>query len=341
MLVKFKENRVRRAYFGGKRIDCFYGKLGENTRYPEEWLASTTEAFNPDMPKAGEGVSETEGGENFRELLEKNGIELLGERCYALDGGKASVLVKLLDSAERLVIQCHPTAEFAAARMNSQFGKTECWYILDADDGACVYLGFKEGITRDRWERLFEEQNVDGMLASLHKFPVKPGELWFVDGGVPHAIGGGSLMIELQEPSDLMVIPERVTPSGVTLAEKKLHGGLGFDGMFDVFTYEGFSEDEIRKRYFRETPRKENEPVTVVGSDLTDKFSMSRITVRKEADFNLKDRYAVAIVTNGTGALICDGETVSVKKGDSLFIGADSDRILLKGNFEIVLCVSH
>ena len=69
MLVKFKENRVRRAYFGGKRIDRFYGKVGENTRYPEEWLASTTEAFNPDMPKAGEGLSLTDDGRIFRDFI--------------------------------------------------------------------------------------------------------------------------------------------------------------------------------------------------------------------------------------------------------------------------------
>ena len=111
--------------------------------------------------------------------------------------------------------------------------------------------------------------------------------------------------------------------------------------MFDVFTYEGFSEDEIKKRYFREPPRKENELVTIVGSDLTDKFSMSRITVRKESDFNLKDRYAVAVVTSGEGELLCDNKAVSLKTGDSLFIGADSGRVKLKGIFEIVLCISH
>ena len=105
--------------------------------------------------------------------------------------------------------------------------------MLSCDDNACVYLGFKPGITREKWQELFLRQDTEKMLGCLHKFPVKAGDLWFVAGGVPHAIGGGCLMIELQEPSDLMVIPERVTPAGITLAGQKLHGGLGFEKMFD------------------------------------------------------------------------------------------------------------
>ena len=106
MIVKFKENRVRRAYFGGKRIDKFLGKEDpKDGRYPEQWLASSVAAFNPDRPKEGEGISVTAEGESFRELLEGKGRQLLGERCYDADGGRMSLLVELIDSAERLLIQ--------------------------------------------------------------------------------------------------------------------------------------------------------------------------------------------------------------------------------------------
>ena len=342
MIVKFKENRVRRAYFGGKRIDRFLGKENaEDGRYPEEWLASSVEAFNPDLPREGEGISYTEEGKSFRDLLSEKGPELLGERCYNADGGKMSLLVKLLDSAERLVIQCHPTAEFARERMGAPFGKTECWYILDAEPQAHVYLGFKEGITREKWEVLFQSQDVEGMLACLHKFPVKTGDLWFVAGGVPHAIGGGSFMIELQEPSDLMVIPERVTPSGVVLAEKKLHAGLGFEKMFDVYSYEGLSEEETRKRYFRHPERKENQMVPIVDASLTDKFSMSRIGVSGMAKTDLSDSYAVAVVTEGNGTVLSDGKQIPLKKGDNFFVSACAGPLYMEGNMELVLCISH
>lgn len=342
MIVKFKENRVRRAYIGGARIDRFLGKDNpEDGRYPEEWLASSVEAFNPDLPKAGEGISYTEEGESFRDLLAKKGLELLGERCYNADGGRMSLLVKLLDSVERLVIQCHPTVEFARERMGTPFGKTECWYILDAEPNAHVYLGFKQGITRARWESLFRSQDVEGMLACLHKFPVKAGDLWFVAGGVPHAIGGGSFMIELQEPSDLMVIPERVTPSGVVLAEKKLHAGLGFAEMFDVYSYEGLSEAETRKRYFRHPDRTPNRPVPIVDETLTDKFSMVRMSVFDVAKLDLSDSYAVVVVTEGSGTVLSDGKRMSLKKGDNFFVSACAGPLYMEGNMELVFCISH
>ena len=148
-IYRFYENRVRRAYFGGKRMDQFVGKTEcKDSRYPEEWIASDTEAFNPDAPKEGEGLSLCQNGKLFRDILKENPEGLLGERCSKLDNGKLSILVKLLDAAERLVIQCHPTIPFAKERFNSPFGKTECWYMLKTEENACVYLGFKEGITR-------------------------------------------------------------------------------------------------------------------------------------------------------------------------------------------------
>lgn len=341
-IYRFLENRVRRAYFGGKRLDRFVGKeICEDGRYPEEWIASEVEAFNPDAPKENEGLSRCADGTLFRDLLKSNPVELLGERCAKADSGKISILVKLLDAAERLVIQCHPTVPFAKERFNSDFGKTECWYILSADEDACVYLGFKEGVTREMWTALFEAQDTRGMLGCLHRFPVKAGELWFVEGGVPHAIGGGSLMVELQEPSDLMVIPERVTPSGITLAERKLHGGLGFDGMFDCFVYSGLSEEETKRRYLRVVEPIKNQAVPVVDKDLTDKFSMKLLVTDGESRVELGDRYAIGIVTEGEGALSAGGEKTGIKHGESFFICANSGDIKVEGKCTLVLCISR
>ena len=342
LIYRFRENRVRRAYFGGKRIDHFAGKTEcVDSRYPEEWIASATEAFNPDCPKEGEGLSVCSDGAVFRDILQQEPRRILGERCYALDAGKMSILVKLLDSAERLVIQCHPTVEFAKARFGSNFGKTECWYMLETTEDACVYLGFKLGVTREHWISLFETQNIEGMLDCLHRFPVKAGELWFVEGGVPHAIGGGCLMVELQEPSDLMVIPERKTPSGVVLDEKKLHGGLGFEDMFDCFVYEGLSVDETRKRYCRAPHAVVNTPVPVVDEGLTDKFSMSLLAVDGSCEIGLGDRYAIGLVTEGEGSLAAGNDVQTLRQSESFFVCADSGTLHFDGQMKVVLCISH
>ena len=86
------------------------------------------------------------------------------------------------------------------------------------------------------------------MLNALHRFELKKGDFIFVEGGVPHAIGAGCFMAELQEPTDLMVIPERITPSGVELSDVKLHCGLGFEKMFDCFIYNGYDRETIQEK---------------------------------------------------------------------------------------------
>ncbi len=83
---------------------------------------------------------------------------------------------------------------------NSEFGKTEAWYILGGreveGEKPYVLLGFKPGTTREQWKSLFEEQDIQGMLDCLHKVPVQEGDTFLLEGGVPHAIGSGCFMVE-------------------------------------------------------------------------------------------------------------------------------------------------
>ena len=341
MVFQFRKNRVRRAYIGGSRIDRFTNSTASE-QCPEEWLASSVAAFNPDYSFIeNEGISTLLDGRLFSDVLEEHAREILGERLYARHEGKLAILVKLLDSAERLVIQCHPTVPFAKEHFGSNFGKTECWYFLDTAPDACVYLGFKNGITRAHWEDLFARQDVDGMLNCLHKIPVKKGDLWFVDGGIPHAIGAGCFMIELQEPSDLMVIPERATPSGRVLSEQKLHGGLGFEKMFDCFDYQGYSLSELQQKYHRSAAFADNEMTAIVDETLTDKFSMQSLRVCGSMEINLGDRYAVGVITEGACRLQCEGEEpLNLEKGNSFFIAANSGTLCFDAQAEIIVCTA-
>jgi len=312
MLGKLQPNRVRRTYLGGSRIDAFCGTCltpgAEATPQPEDWMASTVTAFNGAAEIAGEGLGRLADGRLVREVV-----------------GDLPVLVKLLDSDERLVIQAHPTVPFAKARMNSPVGKTECWYFLPGTaPDACVYLGFRPGITRERWQAAFAAQK--GLLELLHRVPVAPGDFVFVDGGVPHAIGGGSFIIELQEPSDLMVVAERVTPSGRRIPDGKIFGGLDAEGMFDVYAYEGLSLDELCARYVRR-----GVSGRILGPDLTDKFSMWRLTGNQSLDLP-RDR-GVAIVTSCSGSL----NGLPVRIGDRL-VFAEERQLQLTGPAELIVC---
>lgn len=159
------ENRVRRTYRGGRSIDAFLGKEScADSFCPEDWISSFTEAKNKDYIE-GEGIS--------RVVLDGRKV-LITEAVTDGDFGpgrtESGVLVKLLDAGERLGIQVHPTPEFSMTHFRCPHGKTECWHILHADEGAAVYIRFKEGITRDGWKHLFDIQDTEGMLAGYIEF---------------------------------------------------------------------------------------------------------------------------------------------------------------------------
>ena len=319
MIFKLKPNRVRRTYKGGANIDKF-----ENTKissysaeyYPEDWTASITKANNY-PPLENEGIGVTEDGKYLTEII----------------GDDFPILVKLLDSAERLVIQAHPTVQFAQKYLGSNFGKTECWYFLDCSDDACVYLGFKETVSPSEWENAFDEQSSGKMLEMLNKIPVKKGDFIFVDGGIPHAIGAGCFMIELQEPTDLMVVGEKITPSGREIPPNKIDMGLGRKLMFELYDYTGFSHDEIRRRFMPEQIKISSNIYEILGRKLTNKFSMYKLI--SQGEFVPDKKYVIAIVCNGEGKL-CN---IQVKKGDRLLI-VDEHSITFYGDsmFEIIIC---
>ncbi len=333
MLYKLKENRVWRSYKGGKRIDKFFGNdSGSDSYFPEDWTASTVKAINPGRDSIIEGLAVTTGGEYLIDIINRCPEKMLGHKQIKKHGANMSILVKLLDSAERLPIQAHPTVEFAKKYLNSNYGKTECWYIIDADADAHVYFGFKKGITKEKWIDCFKKQDINTMLTMLHKIDVKNGDCIFVDGGMPHAIGRGCMMVELQEPTDLMVIPERITPSGINLSDVKLHNGLGFEKMFDCFDYTGYRRDELLHKYKIEPSYKDASLKVIVGYDNTDKFSMEEIIVNNEYELPLDNKYAIAIILDGEGVIIGANQQEEVIRSDRMFISADEIKIRLKSN---------
>ena len=320
MIAKLLANRVRRMYLGGGRIDAFCGlpaDVLDGVPRPEDWLASTTQAFNGAIEIDGEGLGRLEDGRLVKDVA-----------------GALPILVKLLDSDERLVIQAHPTVPCAKQLFNSRVGKTECWYFLPGTaPDACVYLGFKPGVTRQMWRGAFEDQK--GLLDMLHCIPVSSGDFVFVDGGVPHAIGAGCFMVELQEPSDLMVVAERFTPSGRRIPDAKMHGGVGWERMFDVYEYEDLDYAEVCRRYVRRgggrKERKDHKAFCVCGPELTDKFGMWRVL--SGGRVVLPRESSVVVVTDGNGSV----NGIDVKTGDRLLVSGEKN-VEAHGDVALVVC---
>ena len=394
MIAKLLPNRVRRSYLGGSRIDAFTGNDDNSTHHlpappstsslspltpnlspltspgaaqprPEDWLASTTQAFNGTLEIEGEGLGRLEDGRLVKDVI-----------------GDLPILVKLLDSDERLVVQTHPTVPCARRLFNSPVGKTECWHFLPGTaSDACVYLGFKLGITREAWEMAVgKEMNDarhatsvaldtrhaagdtrmsqvevpsrvsrvaccasppcgadDGLLSLLHRVPVAAGDFIFVDGGVPHAIGGGCFMIELQEPSDLMVVAERFTPSGRRIPDAKMHGGIGWERMFDVYEYDGRTYEDICANYVRRGRGGDGHRLPspavecICGPEFIDKFQMWRIVGGGVLPISMTS--AVVVVTDGSGRL----NGLMVRRGDRLVVTGETS-LYAEGGLSAIVC---
>jgi mannose-6-phosphate isomerase len=137
------------------------------------------------------------------------------------------VLVKLLNTAQRLFVHFHPNNAFAQEHLGCKYGKSEGWIVTDCEGGAGkVYLGFKRGVDLAAARDWVGAQNVPAMLAELNEITVRPGESYFVPGGIPHAIGPGVTVVELQEPTDFSVLMEW---EGFGIGPDDGHLGLGFE----------------------------------------------------------------------------------------------------------------
>lgn len=333
--IRLETSRAWRTYLGGKMISSLHGELGEDTHFPEEWLMSTVAARNAGREHVVEGITHISGTTlTLLDLVQKCPREMLGQSHAERYGASLGVLVKLLDAAERLTLQVHPTRETAKRLFRSPFGKTECWHIIGEReiDGEkpCIYLGFREGVTEAEWRRCFHEQDIPAMLACLHRIPVRVGDTYIVRGGVPHGIGAGCFLVEIQEPTDFTVRTERVTPSGLEVAESMLHQGVGFDKMFECFEYDGATLEETLARFKVEPKAETGEGYTlthIIYPEVTDMFALDLIEAKGSVTLRSDGRFSGLYVLSGRGML---GKE-EIRACDHFFLPADADPVTLKG----------
>ncbi|MGG1519371.1 type I phosphomannose isomerase catalytic subunit [Paenibacillus oryzisoli] len=334
--IRLERNRVWRTYSGGKLIDAFQGnERQEDGEMPEEWVASVVQATNVGREHVrNEGLSEVRLPDGSRvtlkEAIASDPCAYLGEAHVQQYGSHPAVLVKLLDAGERLTIQVHPDREYAMTKFQSRFGKTEAWYVIGGreldGDAPYVLFGFKPGVTPEKWKALFDKQDIAGMLDALHRIPVREGDVFLVEGGVPHAIGSGCFLIEIQEPTDYTLRTERVTPRGNPVPDQACHQGLGFDAMLECFHYEAHTLEEIKARWHI-APDLVHETTggsltSLIKESDTDRFRMDRLTVVSDYTMEPSGTFAIAIVVEGTGVVRWASGELGVARGDTFFLPA-------------------
>lgn len=345
-LLQVGETRVWRTYTGGKRIDQWRGRSdGSDSNFPEDWIASTVKATNPGREEIPEGLSHVlnlPGQPELLSLFQEDPESWFGAEHAEKLGSTLGMLIKMIDAGERLTIQVHPDKTYAKQVFHSDYGKTEAWYILGGDN-ACIYLGFKPGITREKWKKLFDEQDIAGMLDCLHKIPVKSGDSFLICGGVPHAIGEGCFLVEVQEPTDYTMRTELVTPGGLHIHENQCHQGVGYDKMLDCFHYEGLSLDETQKRWKVQPETTTSNSCTIeslIDERYTKLFSMRSLTVEGQCTLERPQRLSTMVVVSGSGQVSNGEETLPVTQGDYLVVPAGVKNLQLEGeHFHLVECL--
>ena len=187
--LKFKPIFKQRIW-GGKKLREFFNKdIPLSEKIGESWELA-------DLPEDKSIIANGElAGLTLSHAIEKYPAQITGDPEFH---GPFPLLIKLLDAQDILSVQVHPDAE-TCKRMGKGNPKTECWYIIAAEAGACIYKGLKPGTTKEQFARAIE----DGSCAELlNKVPVKVGQCHFLGAGTAHAIGAGLLIAEIQTPSD-------------------------------------------------------------------------------------------------------------------------------------------
>jgi len=329
--IAFEYNEVWRVYTGGKLFRELRGHPDpQDSYYPEDWVASMTRAENP--PRDGqpslEGLSIVRGTEApFSLLVELFPEEILGAEHLAAFGPTTQVLAKFLCSAVRLPIQAHPDDALAQRYFDSPVGKTEAWIIVNtrAIEGVEPYilLDFHPGVDPGDFRRLVDEQDMEGQVACLNRIAVQPGEVYLVTGRTPHAIGTGVFMIEVQQPSDLVIQTER-TCVEVEIPDQVCHMGLGWDRALEVFDYSGRTEEEVLARARLQprevAPRSEIGAVEqLISREDTPFFASRRLTVTGELEL-VNERFYAGAVVGGRGRLTWPRGMMDLRAGDTFFV---------------------
>ena len=318
-----------RFYDGGSLTRAFRG-LPErpDDRWSEDWVGSCTRAGNDDPDGRPQGLSLVDvpgaGPVPLAEIVAAWPEEMVGA-CFAGRWGPVTgVLVKLLSPACQVPLHAHPARAWARQHLGSPFGKTEAWILLDTPgDGrepAYAGIGFTPGIDRDWFAAAVRRHDNRAIRGTLHRTDVRPGEVYVAHAGVPHYLGPRISFIEVQEPSDHIVIPETdgTDDAGATM-------GLGWDLALDMIDYAGadagptFARACQQPRVLRASGA--SREVRLLHDDVLGFFDATALEVADEIEVS-DGRFCVAVVVSGDGCLEGDFGRQPIRRGDTFALPA-------------------
>lgn len=299
--------------WGGEKLKTNLNKPITSKITGESWELSTVEG---DVSVIANGGLK---GKSLTEVIDEMPNEILGTEVHHRFGDQFPLLFKYLDAREDLSIQVHPNDELAKKRHNS-FGKTEMWYIMQADPEARIIVGFKEDSNADAY---LENLKNNTLLTILDDVPVKEGDVFFLETGTVHAIGAGLVVAEIQQTSDItyrIYDFDRKDAQGNT---RELH----IDNALDAINY-----DKVDA--YRTYSKEENLSNTIVNCPYftTNFLPLSdAVTVSKTGN-----SFTVYMCIDGEFDLEYNKNIYSYKKGDTVLIPAAMDYYVINGKASIL-----
>ena len=311
MLYPLKFNPIfKEKIWGGEKIGSFLGKdFSPLSNCGETWEISAVEG---NVSVVSEGPLK---GTELSEIIKHHTSELLGQSVYDAFGTDFPLLIKFIDAKEDLSIQVHPNDELAQQRHNC-FGKSEMWYIFQADEGASLISGFSKKVDKESYLEAFNNGKLEDILCRTE---VQAGDVFNIPAGRVHTIGAGILLAEIQQTSD---ITYRIYDFDRKDKEGNLRE-LHVEEALDAISYE--YQESYKTSY--ETVKNSLSPVVSSPYFETNKFLIDEEIIR---DYDELDSFVIYICYKGKAIINSRGYTTEMKKGDALLIPANLDLISIE-----------
>lgn len=304
---------LKERIWGGEKLKTLLNKPISSPITGESWELSTVEG---DVSIVANGSFK---GKSLSALIDAFPDELLGSAVHKRFGKQFPLLFKYLDAREDLSIQVHPNDELAKARHNS-FGKTEMWYVMQADTDSKIIVGFKEDSSAEQYIESLNNKTLGSILGEIK---VQPGDVFFLETGTVHAIGAGLVIAEIQQTSDITYRLYDFDRKDAQGNSRELHIDLALDAI-------NYKKVDTQMRYTKEL----NQSNTVVDCPY---FTTNFIPLDgKKAVAGSGESFTVYMCIEGSFELEYEGAVYSYKKGDTVLIPAAIKEYVLEGKSSVL-----
>jgi len=294
--------------WGGTKLKTVFNKQILSEKTGESWEISTVPN---DVSIINNGFFKDK---NLNELISEYPNEILGTTVYKQFGKQFPLLFKFLDAQQDLSIQVHPNDELAAKRHNS-FGKTEMWYIMQADENARIIVGFKENSNADEYVSNLKNKS---LLEILDQRNVKKGDVFMLETGTVHAIGAGMIVAEIQQTSDITYRIYDFDRKDADGNERELHIDLALDAI-------NYNKVDAQRDYKKE----ENKTNKIIDCKY---FTTNFIPLNGKVSFKKStESFTVYMCIDGNFSIIVNNEIFKYKKGDTILIPAQITNFEVNG----------